>query len=253
MTKNQIEYSKLRETRRSNLQNAAIQQRYNEQQIALGHANLQEMARANAAREALTAQQNAEAVRSHRAQEGISYSTLGETSRHNLAYEQHQARELAERNRSALAQEALRSQELAQTIVRDAEVQRHNRSTEGITAAYNRASIAELIRSHMANEDIARQNVGLGYAQLSSLDAYRSTQNVLQQQQQAEQVRHNQASESEVARHNSVQETIAQGQLGTTIWRNRFQNARDAFHIASDTYDKVKDVIPIFIARRRYL
>lgn len=147
MTKNQIEYAKLLETRRSNVVNESLTAQRN----ALTQSANDETKRANVAKEGLTAKQIAEAERSARAKEA-------ETSRHNIVTEGiqqqdaftrlQQAREQARAN---LASESLRREAQSETarsnLVNEAlgarrqvEVERSNLATESETKRHNEAT-----------------------------------------------------------------------------------------------------------------
>lgn len=158
MTKNQIEYAKLVEMRRSNraqeeLTGTRDSRSYEvsrSQLVELGRHNLaqekqaklslDEESRANRTREAETMRHNVvteiESERSHRTGEGLEQAKLAETQRHNRTTEQVGAGTLAEQGRANRANEALKGQQIAesarqadQTLV---ELNRHQTATEGI-------------------------------------------------------------------------------------------------------------------------
>lgn len=179
MTKNQIEYNKMLETRRANKAQEQLTSLRDTRAYELGVQNLGELSRHNRATEAQASQ------------------VLGETSRHNLATEQAQVLQLQETQRANMAREEISRGNLAETvrsnvareeetkrsnIARETETQRHNveserqgviqlnemqrsnlaneairRQANAIQSAYNTASIAEATRSHMAQESTLRQ------------------------------------------------------------------------------------------------
>lgn len=237
MTRNQIEYSKLLETQRSNRAQEAQTRIRDENARALGFANLGETNRHNL----VTESQNQLA--------------LDETSRHNLATEKHNAAVLAESARHNLETESLGRDTLSETVrhnqAAESETNRHNLSTESIqqyqadTARYsaletsrhnlasevelgrhnlateaetersNRAREVENERSNRAREDetnrhnlqseaLGRSQVALGYAELQSLDDYRNKQVSLERDRLTETIRNDIAMNKENQRYHTL-------------------------------------------------
>lgn len=122
MTRNQIEYAKLLESRR-----------------------------AAQAQESLTQARDEETARSHRAGEAISSGTLKESNRHNLAAESLEANRIAETTRSnrAKEQETSRSNK-----AKEAEARRSNLARELETNRSNVARETETHRGATASEAI---------------------------------------------------------------------------------------------------
>lgn len=182
MTKNQIEYAKLLETRRSNIAQEDLTKsrdaegaRHNLVTEGISRASLDETSRANKAREqetrranlaseTLTAARDAETARanlerekenfrSHAAQERIQLTTLEETRRANLAKEQ-------EAKRSNQAKEQLTARELN---IKDATLSETIRSNQAREVELNRSNVArelEANRSNVAREaETKRHNI----------------------------------------------------------------------------------------------
>lgn len=142
MTKNQIEYAKLLETRRANLRQEELTSKRDATTRELGIGTLGETSRHNQAVELLDSAKAAETKRSNVAKEA-------ETRRSNLAKESETQRSNMERER-----ETARS-----NVARETETQRHQKAAEAIsigqTAASTAAAAAELaerVRSNMARE-----------------------------------------------------------------------------------------------------
>lgn len=187
MTKNQIEYGKLLETRRANVR-----------------------------QEELTASRDMEVKRHNYATEGLQKQSLDETVRSNLAkeYEANRANLAREKetNRSNLAQEAL-------TSARDAETRRSNLVNESLKSA----TLQEQIRSNQASEALRSREIDIKGATLGETirankareaETYRS--NVAREiettrsnvAREDETNRANVAREEETARHNKFQEGL---------------------------------------------
>lgn len=168
MTKNQIEYNKLLEQRRTNLRNEELTAsrdleaaRHNLEGEGIQRQTLGETARANRAREAETYRANLakealgvrqaeETERANRLREQLQSSTLAETRRSNIAKE-------SETRRSNLATEGLRSQEIDIRSREQAETARSNLARELETARHNAAVESETTRTNKVNEAI---NIG---------------------------------------------------------------------------------------------
>lgn len=217
MTKNQIEYLKLRETQRSNLSNEQERARANRAAEQHNALYLGETKRANLERERqgvetlkeqqryhdqtyfLGANQLAETERSNRAREVLTEAQLHETQRANLAREDEErrsnlAREM-ETSRANYARENLQLGSLEETI-------RSNRRKEDIQSSqlaeairfntlthdYRVSQLEEQHRANVANEIIgtANQVTNAGYL--------------------AERVRSDLAREAETALHNRAME-----------------------------------------------
>lgn len=240
MTKNQIEYGKLTETRRSNLVGEAQKAWRDTQDIALGHATLGETRRHNLASENLQAQTI-----------DLGRSQLGETSRHNLATEsiqsgqlevsQGQLRELGRHN---LAQEVLQQQKQEEDKRAHMASEAIGRSQVGAQYAQinlGYSQLAEAERTHRVNEGISEyqaetarsrttsQNLtdiwGRGLDTLSTLNSMRRT---------SEEKRHNLAGETidrsrleETTRHNIVNERQGWTSTGIDLW-NAASRAKDS-------------------------
>lgn len=192
MTKNQIEYGKLLETRRSNLRDEELthardtaarearlielgeSQRHNRAQESAKLVELGEASRHNKATEALTGTQLDiqrgsldETTRHNRQSELLSRQQISEASRHNKATESESARH------NVATEQA--------TVVDLQERARHNQVTEAETATHNRNVEGETKRHNLVGE---------------VTDAGRLTlDTVTREQQIAETKRHNMAME----------------------------------------------------------
>lgn len=138
MTKNQIEYAKLRETQRANLASEELTRKRDTAARALGIDTLTESVRHNRAGEEQARLVLGETQRSNLAKEG-------ETQRSNLAKE-------SETMRSNLAKEA---ETHRASVVKEEETERHNKAAEAIdigSAATRAAQVAETVRHNFAME-----------------------------------------------------------------------------------------------------
>lgn len=148
MTRNQIEYSKLKETQRSNQMNEGLTQRRDTNTYLLGSRQLGETQRHNREMESQGRLSLDETKRSNQMREAISLDQLAETQRSNLASEALRGREadikqgelevhkgtLEETRRSNLSREEIQRNTLSETIrsnkVREQETARHDVQTE---------------------------------------------------------------------------------------------------------------------------
>lgn len=161
MTKNQIEYQKLQETKRANAANEALIRRRDEGTLALREAELSETGRHNQAYEleASTHNRNVEA----------------ETNRHNLVVEDQGLQDLgikgrqatvAERNatvneRNAASNEsqaAARWYDVATSRMAQQESQRHNIAQEGIQSESNRIGMINASANQLQASNAAEAN-----------------------------------------------------------------------------------------------
>lgn len=145
MTKNQIEYAKLLETRRANQANEAIVSQRDARSHAVALQQLGETSQHNRATEAQQQLSLDELARANRAKEAETYranvARERENTRSNVAREQETAR-------ANLANEALTGTKLTET-------ERTNKANEAIRigeAATKAADVAEKVRSHLATE-----------------------------------------------------------------------------------------------------
>lgn len=261
MTKNQIEYAKLWETRRANQRAELLKEREQELTRAIEAHKLQETRRSNLAREGLTAAATAETIRSNQAREGYNLLNLGEITRHNQSVEGYNAQQLAETVRANKAREGLQVQQLNLDTSRLEETRRHNVTSEQMQDYYNRASINEAVRSHKATEALGYAQNQLGYAQLSALNTYRDRELVLRADKQSEEARHNLAAESESHRHNIYSERaqtrantlrsqeieVRRQEADTHATRAQFQNAESVFGMVREGTQVAKQIIPIIV------
>lgn len=172
MTKNQIEYLKLRESQRANLAQEGLTRARDQRSYEIGLGTLAESSRHNLATE--------EQAR----------ASLDETSRHNLAGEGQAQRSLDESVRHNQATEQ--------------EMRRHNIVGEQYNAKY----LAETGRHNVAQEAIGRSQVGASFANISLGYQQLGETQRSNQAREAENTRSNVARESENLRHNQAGEAI---------------------------------------------
>lgn len=173
MTKNQIEFNKLLETKRMNEVSAALKQQEISNDFVAKQLNLQEAQRHNKASESVSMLSAQEAQRHNVASEQVSLDSLSEQKRSNLARESEQAR-------SNRAQEALSSRSLDQS------------------KQYQTASVG-----------LGYSQVGLGYSQLAETQRSNIASEGIRMYSNLEQSRANKAKEAETTRHNVVSEAIS--------------------------------------------
>lgn len=192
MTRNQIAYQTLVETKANNARVATENERSN-------RAKETETERSNRARESLTRDQNTETHRANTVREGLTAQQNAETERANRARESNLADVLLETRRANLA--------------REAETSRSNRARETETARSNRANEAEAYRSHSANE---RESVRshMMNEQLTSQQLFeQGRHNLVQEQLSSELNAIRQGELSETERANLAREGIQADQL----------------------------------------
>lgn len=146
MTRNQIEYWNLQESKRANQAKESETGRHN-------LATESETGRHNQVQEGIDLGHLNESVRHNRV-------TESETKRHNVAGEQETSRHNrvteTETNRHNVVSEGIDLGKLSETT-------RHNRATEGISYG----ELRETTRHNLANEAIGSGNLSLGYANLN--------------------------------------------------------------------------------------
>lgn len=190
MTKNQIEYMKIQEDKRHNLESEANTRFQN-----------QEVARSNLAQEELTKWRDTHTYQ-------INELNLKEANRHNLATETNQAYSVnvqqynAMENLKELKRANLENESIRRQI--NSETRRHNLESEKIGLEQSAANMIGANAS-MAQAGAAYANVDARLRELYSLENYRSDQVYLEQQKIDESVRHNQASELNTQAATAVQ------------------------------------------------
>lgn len=180
MTKNQIEYAKLLESRRSNLANEDLTKARDKNAYEINLRNAAESERHNRATEAQARASLDETIRANQAREAHEVNVLAETSRSNRAREEETKRsnlaKEAETNRSNLARE---KETYRSNVARETETARSNRANESLNSrnidisqmslaervraaqaqeAHNRAVLSETQRHNQASEDVGRLN-----------------------------------------------------------------------------------------------
>lgn len=123
MTKNQIDYWSLQETKRANAAREALTKQSNEEVVRHNLAGEYETNRTNTQNELIRSKANQ-----------LGYAQLAETERANRAREQQNLLQITETGRSNRAKESLASEQ----------------------NQINKANVAESARSHRASEDIQR-------------------------------------------------------------------------------------------------
>lgn len=233
MTKNQIEYLKLRETQRANLSQEELTRKRDENAHALGLGNLAELGRHNLETERqavanlsevnrhnVETERQAVAVlgeqqRHNRALEQVEYGKLSETMRANREREQFNLKQLSETTRANLARELLTSQQLAETY-------RSNVARETETHRTNVAGEQERKRSNLAQEQQKRDELEQKYVSLETDARIRQSQISLGYAQLGEDRRSNLAREAETRRSNIAREVeTSRSNRAQEIMRNK--------------------------------
>lgn len=221
MTKNQIEYLKLRETERANRANESLTQIRDATNRELGFATLGETTRHNKETEAHNLRVLGETNRHNLATENYQIQMLGETIRHNQQSEQLEGRKIdlnqniyeesvrhnqaveTETYRSNLAKE---SETYRSNAAREAENYRSNVAREQETHRSNVVTEQERERSNRATETLRSQELQFSYANLAEQRRYHSMSIGLGYSQLDETRRSNLAREYETNRSNTASE-----------------------------------------------
>lgn len=218
MTRNQIDYARHLETRRTNLVNEELVRQRDLRNYELGVQSQAEIERANRERELFNRDNLLEVSRHNQAAESMAISQLEESKRHNLTVEDAtrmqnllRERELSELNRTNLAREAETNRH---NLAAELETLRSNRAHESETIRSNKARESESHRANVASEQIARSNVGLRAQELEQkrkeledLNVYRRDQLSMSRSELEEVIRNNQMREAETQRHNEAVES----------------------------------------------
>lgn len=206
MTKNQIEYNKLLESKRSNQANEELTRIRDERAHALGTATLAETSRYHSADIEVRQASLDEQIRSNTARER-------ETERSNLAKE-------AETQRSNMVKE---TETYRSNVARETETARANRAAEeyrtqqlALDSEVRRGQLAETIRSNRAHEsiswanvDVGYQNVALGASQLAETRRRNLVQESQESQRLTEQHRINTVTANQRARELAIKQQSA--------------------------------------------
>lgn len=196
MTKNQIEYNKLLESRRTNMENERIRDRANEISFSLGTSNLDETQRHNRVVEGLQSRSLDETVRSNLANEQLKASAQVEQQRSNRANEALTLRQRIEQARSNQAQERLKEMDILHT---------DERAKQQVSLGYSQ--LGESARSNRAQESLTASSQGVA-----------QVRNQIDQARVDESIRHNQAVERETNRANVVREQQQAKQIITNAF-----------------------------------
>lgn len=153
MTRNQIEYNKLLETKRANTRNEELTSRRDEAAIAAKLSELGEASRHNAALEQLQRMHENELLRHNAATEEATLIDLNERQRSNRAQETLGQRNLAEVSRANRARE---TEATRSNLAREAETNRSNveRERQGVISLeeQQRSNLARETETHRANK-----------------------------------------------------------------------------------------------------
>jgi hypothetical protein len=220
MTKNQIEYLKLRETQRANLVQEDLTRSRDSRSYEIGLGTLAESQRHNRATEEQARVSLDEVVRHNLAGEKLSRGSLDESIRHNMATE--------------------------------SEAARHNKVGE----SYNERSLRESQRHNIAQEGIGRSQVGasfanisLGYSQLgetSRANIARETENTRSNvAREQENLRHNQSTEAINMYRNRNDSRYQTGTLKQGDKRIRLDTWKTAFEGADTVFKGIRTVVPL--------
>lgn len=190
MTRNQIEFAKLRETQRANLANEELTRLRDSRAHSVSLGQLQETGRHNQAVEALDTKRVSEQYRHNLATEILEQDSQRERRRANLAQEQLKTTELG-----------LKAQEVDLRAESQEETHRHNVETEAaksVDQALDAARIQETQRHNVQQEAIGRADVGV-----------RSQQVGVQSAQLTESQRHNLVGEAQTAQQIALRQQEA--------------------------------------------
>nr|AVX53344.1 putative ORF1 [Marmot picobirnavirus] len=190
MTRNQIAYQELQETRRANAAREAETMRRNSADIAHQQSSLSEAARHNVAGERQASATLSESVRHNIADERLRSGTLAETTLHNRNVER-------ETVRANVATEKQRLQQLA-------EDKRAHRAAEANVAYSNATQRMHNINSETETERSNRANEAIRdfQAQTAKFDANtRRSQMMIASRDQQERARHNVVTEGYTSTH----------------------------------------------------
>lgn len=220
MTKNQIEYLKLRETQRANL-----------------------------------AQEDLTRSRDSRAYE-VSLGTLAESQRHNRATEIQARLSLDETSRHNLAGEVLTRGNLDESIRHNQAVEKEASRHNKVGESYNERALSESRRHNVAQEAIGRSQVGasyanvnLGYSQLaetSRANVARETENTRSNiAREDENQRHNQATEAANMYRNRNDAGYQRGTLRQGDKKIKLDTWNTAFEGVNTVFKGIKTIVPL--------
>lgn len=227
MTRNQIAYWELQQTKVRDAETARSNKAREAETHRSNRANEIELNRANRAREFETNRANMAAelqnkinsdrkwimdnknfdnmVRQQSIQNKLSRDTLNENTRHNLATEARDMQTLQLRRDELTHQKSVLAEQIQANRNREQLTDYSNRTNRFAAvqqASYNRDSLAESIRSHMRNENLQ----SYAYAEQARANRAResndSWRNQIAELQLSETTRHNKMSEIETLRHN---------------------------------------------------
>nr|AMP18943.1 hypothetical protein [Otarine picobirnavirus] len=222
MTKNQIEYLKLRETQRANLVQEDLTRSRDSRSYEIGLGTLAESQRHNRATEEQARVSLDETVRHNLAGETLTRGNLDESIRHNQAVE--------------------------------AEASRHNKVGE----SYNERALKESQRHNVAQEGISRSQVGasyaninLGYSQLGETtraNIARETENTRSNvAREQENLRHNESTEAINMYRNRADSSYQKNSLKQGDKRLRLDTWKTVFEGADTVFKGIRNVVPLWL------
>lgn len=228
MTKNQIEYLKLRETQRANLKQEQLTEMRDTAAKDLGFATLGETQRHNMANETHQVNVLGETKRHNLASEAVEQFKAQEIQRHNIAGEQLESAKLDETSRHnmvtegqtsrsldiqhANVTESMRHNQVVETeshrsnVEREAETRRSNLAREQETTRSNMAREAETSRHNIADEQLRLSGLGIQASQVAVQRELGLGNIALGYANLSEQERSHLASETETNRANVAKE-----------------------------------------------
>lgn len=260
MTANQIAYAKLREDSRHNRESEKaghLSARAAWSQARTAGARASEEGRHNLETERVNWWTAQEGARHNRQQESISSFSAQSQARYNSAQAQSLMRNALVNERNA----DMRGFELQETMRHnswyEAEQNRHNAALEEL----ERSRQDEIKRSNMAQEDIGRSNislgyanVGLGYSRLGEETRSNKAAESLRRSQLAETVRSAKASEAlesqrvtEQARSNKANEMIKRTQNRETERANRKNEDTNRLQANARVFDTASSIARNFV------
>lgn len=238
MTRNQIEFGKLKETMRANRENERLTGlrderahyvnlgqlsetgRHNLATESQARASLDESRRASMAIETIRNAELTEKSRSARATEALRQAELSESQRHNVASEtissaheaemaRHNVETEREAHRSNIQQEGLKARQISLDYSAQMASVAQRRDASQLQAAVDRERISESRRSAVANEELQRQQINV----TSARDTETKRSNLAKE---AELLRSHTVTEAEIARHNREEERIKEKHYGAS-------------------------------------
>lgn len=222
MTKNQIEYAKLLEQRRSNRSNEVLIDRRDRNAMTIAMGTLAETQRHNQMSERISLDINSETARHNQAQESMQAQSIAETRRSNLAREAETSRaNLAKEQETRRANLAREAEQERADIAREVETRRSNTVSQQISLR----GLEEQRRTNQAREhETSRHNLAQESETIrSAMESERIKLLTLQESERA-----SRAHEQTTRRGQDVQASIARENISLGRYQTDVRDAREA-------------------------